>query len=579
MLIQKYYVVFTVVLYFKKIVMYKDFPELTMPALLKRSAEKFPDNPVSAFVGETPITYRGFYQRVLAVVSLLEKEGIKKGDKVALLSANMPNWGVAYFAISYMGAVVVPLLPDFSANEIKNILEHSESKAILVSRALINKVENINTEYLKLRLHIEDFSACKGKIVPFKMPATPEKQYEVKEEDLLAIIYTSGTTGKSKGVMLSHRNIAFTAVASRSVEDVTPNDRFLSILPLSHTYEQTIGFILPFISGATIYYLKKLPTPSVLLPVFKLVRPTMMLSVPLVIEKIYRNKVLPSFNKNKLTKTLYGIPFTRKFLNRIAGRKLIETFGGEIKFFGIGGAKLDKTVEEFLWEAKFPYAIGYGLTETSPLLAGANPRKIKLYSTGPILEGVQVKINNPDPKTGEGEIWAKGPNVMIGYYKEPELTKEVITEDGWFKTGDLGYIDEDGFLFIKGRMKNVIIGPSGENIFPEDIESVINNFPGVLESLVTENKGKLVAMVHLNMDEVESRYKDMKGKVSDFSNYVEEKYDEIKKELKDYVNSNVNRFSRIQDVIIQKEEFVKTATKKIRRYLYSESYNKKGEHA
>jgi len=558
--------------------MFKDFPKLTMPALLERSANMFADKPAVSFVGETPITYKEFYSRVMAVVALLEKLGIKKGDKIAILSANMPNWGVVYFAVSYMGAVVVPLLPDFSTNEVENIIEHSESKAIFVSRALINKVENIKSGHLKLRLHIEDFSACKGKITPFNINAKPEKQYEVNEDDLLALIYTSGTTGKSKGVMLSHRNIAFTAIASRSVQYITSKDRFLSILPLSHTYEQTIGFILPFISGASIYYLKKLPTPSVLLPVFKLVRPTMMLSVPLIIEKIYRNKVLPSFNKNKITKTLYGIPFTRRIFNRIAGKKLIETFGGEIKFFGIGGAKLDKTVEKFLWEAKFPYAIGYGLTETSPLLAGANPKRIKLYSTGPILEGVQVKINNPDPKTGEGEIWAKGPNVMIGYYKEPELTKEVITEDGWFKTGDLGYIDEDNFLFIKGRMKNVIIGPSGENIFPEDIESIINNFPGVTESVVAERKGKLVAMVHLNLEEIGDKYNNMKGKVSDFSDFIEGKYDEIKKELKNYVNSKVSRFSRIQDVIIQKEEFVKTATKKIKRYLYSDSYSE-GQHA
>ena len=222
-----------------------------------------------------------------------------------------------------------------------------------------------------------------------------------------------------------------------------------------------------------------------------------------------------------------------------------------------------------MWEAKFPYAIGYGLTETSPLIAGANPRIMKIYSTGPVLEGVTVKIHNPNPLTKEGEIWVKGPNVMIGYYKQPELTKEVITEDGWFKTGDLGYLDEDGYLFIRGRLKNVIIGPSGENIYPEDIESIINSFPGVLESLVTEEKGKLVAMVHFNAEEIEAKYDEVKSKVSDFSSFVEDKYDELRKDLKNYVNSKVNRFSKISDVFIQEEEFVKTATKKIKRYLYS----------
>ncbi len=552
---------------------YKDFPLLTIPAILERSKELYADRPSVAFVGDTPISFKEFYNRVMSLVAMLEKAGVKKGDKVAVFSSNMPNWGVVYFAIAYMGAVVVPILPDFNSEEVENILDHSESKAIFISRLLVKKIENLNLEKLKIRFHIEDFSVCKGEEYPFDISAKPKKKYDIKEEDLLAIIYTSGTTGKSKGVMLSHKNISFTAVASRTVEDVTPDDRFLSILPLSHTYEQTIGFLLPFLSGASIYYLNKVPTPAVLLPVFKLVRPTMMLSVPLVIEKIYRNKILPNFNKNKTVKMLYGIPVFRRFFNRLAGKKLIETFGGHIKFFGIGGAKLDKVVEEFLWEAKFPYAIGYGLTETSPLIAGANPRKMKLYSTGPVLEGVNVKIHNPNPSTGEGEIWVKGPNVMIGYYKQPELTKEVITGDGWFKTGDLGYLDEDGYLFIRGRLKNVIIGPSGENIYPEDIESIINSFPGVLESLVTEEKGKLVAMVHFNTDEIEAKYAHMKSKVSDFSLFVEDKYEELRKELKNYVNSKVNRFSRIHDVLIHKEEFVKTATKKIKRYLYSNSGN------
>ena len=308
--------------------MYKDFPVLTIPAILENSAKKFADKPSLAFVGETPISYNESYNRVLALVAMLEKAGIKKGDKVALYSSNMPNWGVVYFAIAYMGAVVVPILPDFNSEEVENILEHSESKAIFISRLLIKKIENLELKKLKTRFHIEDFSVCKGDEYPFDITAKPKKKYEVKEEDLLAIIYTSGTTGKSKGVMLSHKNISFTAVASRSVEDITPSDRFLSILPLSHTYEQTIGFLLPFLSGASIYYLNKVPTPAVLLPVFKLVRPTMMLSVPLVIEKIYRNKILPTFNKNKTVKMLYGIPVFRRFFNRIAGRKLIETFGG-----------------------------------------------------------------------------------------------------------------------------------------------------------------------------------------------------------------------------------------------------------
>jgi long-chain acyl-CoA synthetase len=263
---------------------------------------------------------------------------------------------------------------------------------------------------------------------------------------------------------------------------------------------------------------------------------------------------------------IYRVPFFRKKLNLLAGKKLKATFGGELKFFGIGGAKLDKKVEKFLSEAGFPYAIGYGLTETSPLLAGANPKEIKLYSTGPAMTGVQLKINDPDPKTGEGEIWAKGPNVMKGYYKEPELTKEVFSEDGWFKTGDLGVFDKNNVLFIKGRIKNMIVGNNGENIYPEEIESVINNFHHVVESIVVEQKGKLVALVHVNREELEQRYQHFK---EEFRNMVERKIEEWQNELYNYINARVNKFSRVQRVVVMGSPFEKTATHKIKRFLYN----------
>src|SRR5512133_3013717 len=241
--------------------------------------------------------------------------------------------------------------------------------------------------------------------------------------------------------MLSYKKLCWTSERTLSIQDVNDQDIFLSILPLSHTYEQTLGLILQVFNGATVYYLRKPPTPSVLLPALELVKPTTMLTVPLIMEKIYFNKIAPTFRNSKLLSVLYGMPAFRKILNRAAGKKIYKTFGGRLKFFGIGGAKLNKTVERFLIEAKFPYAIGYGLTETSPLLAGSDPQKAILESTGRAIEGIELKINNPDPRTGEGEIWARGPNVMKGYYKEPEMTSEVLTHDGWFKTGDLGTLD------------------------------------------------------------------------------------------------------------------------------------------
>ncbi len=540
-----------------------DLPVLTLPALLQLSVKKFVNRPAVAFVGEVPITYAQFDKKKLAVISLLEKLKIQPGDRVALLSSNMPNWGITYFAIVSMGAVVVPILPDFSEHEIDNILTHSESKAIFVSNGLKAKISNFQKETLVHRVLIEDYSILESDRprVRFKEESIPKGKYTIAEDDLAVIIYTSGTTGKSKGVMLTHKNLVSNAISSGRIQEINTLDRFLSVLPLSHTYENTIGLILPILKGSSIYYITKPPTPAILLPALKAVRPTLMLTVPLIIEKIYKNKVLPSFNKNKLTRALYAMPFLRKKMNQLAGKKLMQTFGGELKFFGIGGAKLDKTVEKFLREARFPYAIGYGLTETSPLLAGVNPKNTRLQSTGPKLDGITLKINNPGMLTGEGEIWAKGPNVMKGYYKEPELTREVLTEDGWFKTGDLGILDKTNYLYIRGRSKNVIIGPGGENIFPEDIESVINNFKHVAESLVIQQKGKLVAMVHFNREEIEEKYKNMKEE-------VEAKCEDLSKELHEYVNARVNKFSKIQIVEPHKEEFMKTATKKIKRFLY-----------
>ena len=467
-----------------------------------------------------------------------------------------------------MGAIAVPLLPDFHPDEVKNILEHSESKAIFFSDGQQSKVGSIPLEVAPKRIRIEDFSikGAEEGWPSFDPAAEPKAEYAVREDDLASIIYTSGTTGKSKGVMLSHLNICFTAEKSGCVQNIVETDRFLSVLPLSHSYENTIGMVLPMLKGAGIWYIGKAPTPSVLLPALQEVKPTIMLTVPLIIEKIFRNRIQPAFTKNFLLHTAIHIPFLRKKLNVAAGKKLMQTFGGELHFFGIGGAKLNRTVEKFLIEAKFPYAIGYGLTETAPLLAGFNPHDARLQSTGPSIEEIELIIQNPDKKTGEGEIWARGPNVMKGYYKDPVMTSEVITPDGWFKTGDLGVFDKDGYLYIKGRLKNTIIGQGGENIHPEDIESIINNFRHVADSLVIVQQERLVALVQFNREEIEERYSQLKY---DISNYVEHKIDELQLELLQYVNSRVNKFSQVQRIVVQEFPFEKTPTQKIKRYLYT----------
>ncbi len=542
--------------------------KLTFPALFAETLRKYGDHGAYAFVGEQPVSYKEVGREINALTAFLEKLGINPGDKVALLSNNMPGWGPAYFSITFMGAVVVPILPDFSPTEVGNILTHSGAKAIFISTSLLPKIEGFKSDDLKTGILIDDYSILfpdGGKPV-FDPAGQPEKNYDVNEDDLASIIYTSGTTGRSKGVMLTHKNISFNAQKGMVIQHIDENDRFLSVLPLSHTYENTLGLILPMLGGSCVYYMKKAPTPAVLVPAMAEVKPTMMLTVPLIMEKIYFNKILPAFNDKWILSILYKLPFIRKKLNAVAGKKLYQTFGGKLKFYGIGGAKLNKSVERFLIEAKFPYAIGYGLTETAPLLAGANPSKALFDSTGPAIEGIELKINNPDKVTGEGEIWARGPNVMKGYYREPEMTNDVLTPDGWLKTGDLGTMDENNYLFIKGRLKNMIVGASGENIYPEEIESVINNFRFVVESLVIQQKGKLVAYVHLNMEELEKKYQTLR---QDMAKQIDDKKNELLAELQEYVNSRVNKFSQINKVISQPFPFQKTATLKIKRFLYT----------
>lgn len=323
------------------------------------------------------------------------------------------------------------------------------------------------------------------------------------------------------------------------------------------------------------------PVASALMPALQRVRPTVIASVPLIMEKVYRAKVRPTFEKNAMLRTLYGWSPTRKLLHKVAGKKLMELFGGRMRLFAIGGAKFDSEAERFLKEAGFPYGIGYGLTETAPLLAGAVGKMVRIGSTGPSLEGVEIRLDNVNPATGQGEIVAKTPCCMVGYYKNEEATRNAFTEDGWFRTGDLGSIAKDGWIFIKGRLKNMIVGPSGENIYPEDIEEVLNSNPVVAESVVTEENGKLVALVHFDMAALEARYDVFKKMVSDgkeqlgqmvtvSKEQIEQKMEEVKRELIAYVNANVNRFSQITKIIDNGCEFEKTPTKKIRRFIYEQ---------
>lgn len=541
----------------------------TIYELLHTSVEKFSNNIAFSMFGGEDVTYKEVLERVNHVQDLLLDAGLNPGDKVALLSSSMPNWGVSYFAVTTAGMVVVPLMPDFTGEELDSLIEHSEAKALLVSDKLFTKLSKETVSKLNIVIRTKNLSIISQTVKEHGSKAMP------KPEDLAAIIYTSGTTSKPKGVMLTHYNLASNASLCNVLFPIREDDVTLSVLPMSHTYECTLGLLLIFSGGGRMTYLEKPPTPSVLLPALRKVRPTIFLIVPLIIEKVYNSQVKSKFTANKFISTLYGVGFIRRILHRIASKKLMKAFGGRIRFLGIGGSKLHIDTETFLYEGGFPYAIGYGLTETAPMAAGQIPGKCRLGSTGPAMAGVQIRLDNINPETGHGEVVINSPSVMQGYYKNPEATAEVFTKDGWFRTGDLGELDKDGYLYIKGRLKNMIVGASGENIYPEDIESVLNTYAYVSESIVIEQDGHLVALVHYDSDAIErlknewmERWEISRDKFKEKEREWEEKMEELKKDIMKYVNSKVNRFSRISEVVEEKDEFVKTPSKKIRRFLY-----------
>ena len=502
-------------------------------------------------------TYNSFKLKCDSLSKKLTQYGIGAGDKVAILSQSMPNWSVAFFSIVPFGRIAIPILPDSSENEVTNIINHSETKVLFVSQRLAGKVSEEVKKKMTLIIDLDTFEVISADDDQFTCDG---KTAVPTPDDIATIIYTSGTTGSAKGVVLSHRNLASNVITCYHSCKRTHKDRWLSILPMAHTLEMTLSMLYPMYCGATVYYLQKPPVPSLLMKALKVVKPTTMLTVPLIIEKVYKGSVLPTIKKSRT------LSWMNEHMNglmcRIIGMKLKATFGGHVSFYGIGGAKLDPEVESFLLKAKFPYAIGYGLTETSPLLGYAMHGWRTVGSFGYPVYNVKLKLHNVNPETGEGEVVAKGPNVMLGYYKDPKRTKSVFTEDGWFRTSDIAVQDEKGRFFIKGRNSNMILGPSGENIYPEEIENVINNVEGVSESIVVERDGRLVALVQPAENFI-SWDKESEDKLY-------EKLDKWKAALLKTVNRNVNKTSQVSSVEVMKEPFEKTATQKIRRFKYKD---------
>ena len=542
--------------YFKRSNSFRESYIDTLGKLYDYSTRRFADNRISQVIDTgKEYTYKSFKQSCDNLSKRLTQFGIGASDKVAIFAQNMPEWSIAFFSIVPFGRIAIPILPESSANEVTNILNHSESKVLFVSKKLLPNVSQESLDKLTLVIDIETFEeikkddskfTCDGKVA-MPMP-----------DDIATIIYTSGTTGNAKGVVLSHRNLSSCVASCFHAQPRNEKDRWLSILPMSHTLELTLGVLYPMYVGASVYYMSKPPVPALLLKAIKIVKPTTMLTVPLIIEKIYRSSILPTIKKSRVLSWMNT--HANLLMCKIIGLKLKKTFGGKLTFFGIGGAKLDTEVETFLLRAGFPYAVGYGLTETSPLLTFTVGKTRVPGSIGYTMKGVSLRLDNINSETGEGEIVAKGPNVMLGYYKDPERTRKAFTEDGWFKTNDLACLDAKGRYYIKGRLSNMILGASGENIYPEEIEQVINGIEDVDESIIVPRNGKLVALVTFNENTIDWN---QEGEDEFFR-----KIEAYKAKILSIVNKNVNRTSKVSDVQILKEPFEKTATRKIRRFKY-----------
>ncbi len=557
--------------------------------LFERSVELYGKLPSIAFVDEKPVLYRTLFNKIKELIAELIQHHIQPGERIAIVGDNSPNWVTAYLAVTSFGGVAVPILPNFPEEDIRHIIRDANCSAVFASEKHQHVLEGTGKSDVRLVISLENLSfevtqkklsaQMRDKVQSFlgKIQGTPNADEIYKalpypeEENLAAIIYTSGTTGHSKGVMLSHRNIVSDVISGVEKFPIGTKDRFLSILPLSHTFEATGGMLCPLATGVSIYYMKGLPTPQKLLLSMDSAKPTGVLTVPLVMDKIYRKRVLPKLQGNILTANLLKVPVFRKILHKAAGRKLIQSLGGQLRFFMFGGAALNEDVEVFLRDAGISYSTGYGMTETSPILT-INPfGKVRVGSCGQPIPDVELKIENQDPETGVGEIMVRGPMIMQGYYQNPEATREILNADGWLKTGDLGYIDEDGYVFIKGRSKNLLLAANGENIYPEIIEQHLIQNPYIQETVVYMESEKLKAKVYPDFDMINTRMDEMNVTNENKSEFIEKLLEEVRHEM----NETFPSFSKLKELDVYPEPFEKTPTNKVKRYLYIPKPNAK----
>ena len=522
------------------------------------------------------LQYHDVARKIEKLHIMFENSGVVKGDKIALCGRNSANWAVAFLATLTYGAIAVPILHEFMPDQIHNIANHSDAKLLFVGDVVATQVDATKMPGLEGIIYIPDYSLVVSRtdkltyarehlneMFGIKYPKYFRKNHvnyykDQDPEELAMINYTSGTTGFSKGVMIPYRALWGNADFAENVlgKKIKPGDSIISILPMAHMYGMAFEFIFEFIKGCHIFYLTRIPSPAIIAEAFGRIKPEVIIAVPLVIEKIIRKKVFPKIQNNRMRMLLHMPVISKKVKEKICDQ-VSNAFGGNFYEVIIGGAAFNKEVENFLHGVGFRYTVGYGATECAPIICYEDYKHFVPGSCGKAALHMMVRIDSPDPENVPGEILAKGPNVMLGYYKNEEATKQTIDENGWYHTGDLGTMDGDGNVFIKGRSKNMLLGASGQNIYPEEIEDKLNSLALVAESVVVQKGDKLIALVHPDYDEAQT----LNLGASELADIMEQNRQEL--------NSMIPAYSKVSEIRIHEEEFEKTPKKSIKRFLYT----------
>ena len=537
----------------------------------KAIVENWDQDALTDYQGVT-LQFHDVARKIEKIHILFVNSGVEKGDKIAICGRNSAHWAVAYLATLTYGAVAVPILHEFNGEQIQNIVNHSESKLLFIGDYAVKTIDPDAMPSLEAIINLPDFSLMLsrsekisyarehlnmlfGSKYPRAFRAEHVNYYKDEAEELALINYTSGTTGFSKGVMLPYRalwgNVEF--IINRLGKVVKPGDNMLSILPMAHMYGMAIEFLFGFCNGCHLFFLTRLPSPAIIADAFANVRPAIIITVPLIIEKIIRKRVFPKIQDNRM-RLLLAMPFVSKKVKERIYKEVYKAFGGNFYEIIVGGAPLSKEVEEFMLSINFPLTVGYGTTECAPLISYCDWKDFQGGSCGVPVDRMEVKILSQDPENIPGEIITRGTNMMLGYFKNPEATHQVIDKDGWYHTGDLATMSASGHIFIRGRIKNMLLGANGQNVYPEEIEDKLNTMAMVAESLIVQRGDKLIALVYPDKDEL--------------MNFSEEELERIMEQNRQELNNTLPVYSRISAVELQAEEFAKTPKKSIKRYLY-----------